>query len=79
MNVENHEKSIFQRYYTTSSVQIRRLYKKSLSLVLSYAQDAYIGADSLRVFNATDRSKNQMRQISDMSIETTQTEVTCNL
>uniref|UniRef100_A0A914CJU3 Uncharacterized protein n=1 Tax=Acrobeloides nanus TaxID=290746 RepID=A0A914CJU3_9BILA len=66
------------RYYTATSVQIRRLFKKSWSLVLSYVQDAYIGADSLRVFNATDRSKNQMRQISDMSIETTHTEITCN-
>uniref|UniRef100_A0A914CXJ8 Uncharacterized protein n=2 Tax=Acrobeloides nanus TaxID=290746 RepID=A0A914CXJ8_9BILA len=66
------------RYYTATSVQIRRLVSKSWSLVTSYVQDAYVGADSLRVFNVVSRSKEQMRQMSDMTIETDHTEITCN-
>uniref|UniRef100_A0A914E6G5 Uncharacterized protein n=1 Tax=Acrobeloides nanus TaxID=290746 RepID=A0A914E6G5_9BILA len=66
------------RYYTATSVQLRRLVSKSWSLVTSYVQDSYLGADSVRIFNAVDRFQTQMRQMSDMTIECDHTEITSN-
>uniref|UniRef100_A0A914Y8S3 ABC transmembrane type-1 domain-containing protein n=1 Tax=Panagrolaimus superbus TaxID=310955 RepID=A0A914Y8S3_9BILA len=42
---------VIVRFYTLTSVQIRRLSSKSWSAVTSLAQESYVGASTLRIFN----------------------------
>uniref|UniRef100_A0AC35GB20 ABC transmembrane type-1 domain-containing protein n=1 Tax=Panagrolaimus sp. PS1159 TaxID=55785 RepID=A0AC35GB20_9BILA len=69
---------VITRYYTYTSVQIRRLCSKAWSSVTSHTQDSYVGLNTLRVFKVQDRFANQMLQKGITAVEANLAEITSN-
>uniref|UniRef100_A0AC34GT39 Uncharacterized protein n=1 Tax=Panagrolaimus sp. ES5 TaxID=591445 RepID=A0AC34GT39_9BILA len=66
------------RYYTYTSVQIRRLCSAASSAVASHLQDSYVGVNTIRVFSVQDRFSNQMMKKEITAIEADLGELVCN-
>ncbi|KAI1703205.1 ABC transporter transmembrane region domain-containing protein [Ditylenchus destructor] len=65
-------------FYNRASVQFRRLTSKSWSTVCSFVQDAYIGADSIRVYNVMEVFRERVCKIADFASESVFIEVIVN-
>ncbi|KAI1701315.1 ABC transporter domain-containing protein [Ditylenchus destructor] len=65
-------------FYNRASVQFRRLTSKSWSTVCSFVQDAYIGADSIRVYNVMDVFRERVCKIADFASESVFIEIIVN-
>ncbi|KAI1697770.1 ABC transporter transmembrane region domain-containing protein [Ditylenchus destructor] len=65
-------------FYNRASVQFRRLSNKSWSTVCSLIQDAYSGADSIRIYNVMDIFGERICKIADFASESVLVEVIVN-
>ncbi|KAI1703364.1 ABC transporter transmembrane region domain-containing protein [Ditylenchus destructor] len=69
---------LLMHFYNRASVQFRRLSNKSWSTVCSFIQDAYIGGDSIRIYNVMDIFGERICKIADFASESVLVEVIVN-
>jgi len=69
---------LIARYYTYTSVQVRRLCSTSWSTVTSHMHDSYIGISCIRAFDAVERFKKQMMDAGILAVECNQMEIISN-
>ena len=67
-----------QHFYNVASVQLRRLTSKSWSSTVSIVQDAYLGADSIRVFNVKEKFREKCCKLIDFTNEAFAVEIFAN-